>query len=118
MSNPSEEISRLERGTSLGLAYLRSILLLNGGGILAVLTFIGNASAQTNFIISLHAIRLGLSSFLIAITAMMLALLVSYSYTATAPESAYSNFWDKWIVTLNFMCGIISLLAFVAGVAI
>ncbi|WP_170402736.1 hypothetical protein [Ruegeria arenilitoris] len=115
--NEAGEVSRLEQANVLGLAYVRSIILLNAGGILALLTFLGNASAQTAVSISLSAIKLAMASFLAGISAILLALLVSYSFTASAPGTSYHKFWDKHIIATNTVLGIASLGIFVFGVA-
>jgi hypothetical protein len=118
MNDADLEISRQERATSLGLAFLRSILLLNGGGILALLTFLGNASAQTMVTIPLQSIKWAMFCFLVAISTMMLGLLVSYAFTATTPGSKFSEFWNYHIVTLNSILGAVSLSAFIVALSI
>jgi multisubunit Na+/H+ antiporter MnhB subunit len=118
VSNQSHEISRQERANALGLAFLRAILILNGGGILALLTFLGNASAQTVVTIPLVTIKLAMLCFLIAIAVMMLGLLFSYSFTAMPPESKFVEFWNRHIVKLNFYSGVVSLTAFIVSVSI
>ena len=118
MNDEGLEISRQERATSLGLAFLRSILLLNGGGILALLTFLGNASAQTMVTIPLGSIKWAMFCFLAAIASMMFGLLVSYAFTATTPESRFANFWNEHIVKFNFSLGFFALSAFIAALCI
>jgi hypothetical protein len=116
MQDSAGEISRFDRANSLGLAYLRSTLLLNGGGIIALLTFLGNASAQTAISIPLMTIKIAMSFFLLAISSMMLGLLISYSYTASAPDTDYSEFWNRHIIKLNSICGAVALTCFVLAV--
>ncbi len=118
MSGESHELSRQDRANALGLAFLRSILLLNGGGILALLTFLGNASAQTVVTIPLATIKVAMVCFLVAIAAMMLGLLISYSFTAMPPETKFAKFWDRHIVRLNFYMGVVSWAAFIIAVLI
>jgi hypothetical protein len=116
MLGENSEISRLEQANTLGLAYLRTMVTLNGGAILALLTFIGNAQAQTAFFVPLHTLRLSLACFLVALVSLLVALVVSYSFTATAPESRYSIFWNRWIVALNSILALMSLVTFALGV--
>lgn len=118
MSSENHELSRQDRANALGLAFLSSILLLNGGGILALLTFLGNASAQTVVTIPLATIKVAMVCFLVAIAAMMLGLLISYSFTAMPPETKFAKFWDRHIVRLNFYMGVVSWAAFIIAVLI
>ena len=116
--NEAGEVSRLEQSNVLGLAFVRTMILLNAGGILALMTFIGNASAQTAVYLSLGAIKLAMLSFLVGIASILLALLISYSATASAPETSYSKFWNKRIIATNATLALISLGLFTFGVAV
>lgn len=115
-NSATNENSRLEQANALGLAYLRAILLLNGGGILALLTFLGNASSQTMLTLPLGTIQDAMKLFLAAIASMMVSLLVSYSYTATSPNEYYRQFWDRHIIRLNFVCGLVALVCFLLAI--
>jgi len=117
MNKDSAEISRLEQANVLGLAYLRTIVLLNGGAILAVLTLAGNAREDTLFFFSLASIKAAMWAFLIGITSVLIALLFSYSYTASAPETGWRNFWDQWIIRFNSVLALAAIVSFVFGVS-
>ncbi len=110
------EISRLEQTNALGLAYLRTMILLNGGGLLALLTYLGNASAQTAVSIPLTHIKFAMTCFLIGIVSIMVTLLVSYSFTATNPQTSYSQFWNRWIVLFNGGMALVCLISFCLSV--
>ncbi|MCD9148234.1 hypothetical protein [Pseudophaeobacter flagellatus] len=112
----SSEISRLEQANTLGLAYLRTMLTLNGGAILALLTYFGNVKAETAIVVPLDSLQWAISSFTFAICVMLLTLAISYSFTASAPETPYSRFWNNWIVLLNSIAALTSLAAFISGV--
>ncbi|MBE1291475.1 MAG: hypothetical protein GJ677_03200 [Rhodobacteraceae bacterium] len=116
MSSESGEISRLEQANTLGLAFMRTIVLLNGGGILALLTYLGNASAQTQVQIGVASIKLSIALFLAGITSVLMALVISYTFTASAPETRWSRFWNSWIIPLNGVLALVSVVAFVAAV--
>ena len=118
METENSRNSRFEQANTLGLAYLRSLIALNGGAILALLTFIGNASAQTFVTVPLNSIKCSMTAFLIGIASMLIGLLISYSYTAPAPDSKYKVFWDTKVIALNTFCGLVSLTSFISGVAI
>jgi hypothetical protein len=115
MGSGQSEDSRLEQANTLGLEYLRTLILLNGGAILALFTFMGNASGDAAIQFSLSAVKCAMAAFVIAIVFMLISLVISYSYTATAPGHSYRDFWDKWIITINSLLGVASLALFVIG---
>jgi len=117
MASEQQEISRLEQANALGLQFLKTIILLNGGAILALLTFIGNSTANPAVQFDLANIKVAMWSFLAGISSMLVALLFSYSYTATAPEYGYHQFWDRHIIPVNSSLGFVSLACFIAGVS-
>ena len=117
MPNVQSEISRLDQAQALGLEYLRTTILLNGGAIFALLTFIGNATASAVIQFNLGNLKGSMWAFLVGIVSVLLGVIISYSYTATAPESYYSQFWNRHIVLLNTLLALISLSAFILGVA-
>lgn len=119
MSNLESEasrIARIEQANTLGLSFVKTIILLNGGAVLATLTFMGNADANAYINLSVGSIKLSLSMFLVGITSVLTALLISYSFTATAPGQKYEQYWDRWIIIFNSVLGLISIGAFVFGV--
>ena len=115
---PSEdtENSRLQRADALGLAFLRTIIILNAGAILAVLTFVGNATNDSQIVFEISSIRCAMRAFLIGIVSTLVGLIVSYSYTATAPEYRWHKFWDRHIILFNSSLAIVSVAAFSWGV--
>ena len=117
MSSENSEVSRLQRADALGLSLVRTTILLNSGAILAVLTFAGNADATRMIWFELGSIKCAMWSFLIGIVSILLALIFSYSYTATAPQYAWHKFWDDWIILFNSILSIVSVVSFVVGVA-
>lgn len=117
MVNEQSEISRLQQVDTLGLEYFRTVVLLNGGAILALLTFMGNASDGAAVQFSLASVKAAMSAFLVGIVVMLIALIISYSYTATGPGYRYRDYWDKKIIAANAVLASVSLIAFVCGVA-
>ncbi len=118
MSSENSEVSRLQRADALGLALVRTTILLNSGAILAVLTFAGNADDSRMIWFERGSIKCAMLSFLIGIASILLALIVSYSYTATAPQYCWHRFWDNWIIPFNVVLGISSVGAFLLGVGV
>ena len=115
MSQSDREISRLEQANTLGLSYLRTMVTLNGGAILALLTYLGNSATTARFFIPLDTIKCSLASFLVALCSLLLALLISYTFTASSPETGWSKFWNDWIIPLNAFCALVSLFGFTVG---
>lgn len=111
------EISRLEQANILGLEYFKAMILLNGGAIIALLTFIGNASDVAAIQFSLPYVRTALWFFLCGICSILVALIISYSYTATEHMALYHQFWDRFIIPTNCVLALISLASFVIGAA-
>lgn len=117
MDDESSEISRLERADKLGVEFVRATMILNGGAVLALLAFVGDSGGNPLLTFRLESVANSMWAFLIGITLMMFALIVSYSFTASAPETRYHQFWNNWIIRLNALCGIASLISFVVGVS-
>jgi hypothetical protein len=111
------EISRLEQSNVLGLEFLRTMILLNGGAILATLSIVGNVSATSAIQFEITYVRSALWSFLAAIATVLVALLVSYSFIATNPESGYHRFWNEHIVLWNSFLALVSIFSFCLGVS-
>lgn len=114
----SEEMDRFDRADNLGLSTAKVLITLNSGAIIAVLTFLGSASAQTQFSLGLTQIKISLSLFLTSMLAIILGMVISYSYYATPPNEGYSNFWNKHIVKFNVTMVMLALLTFIMGVSI
>ncbi|AGI69560.1 hypothetical protein OAN307_c41620 [Octadecabacter antarcticus 307] len=109
---------RFDRADQLGLAFMRTLILLNGGAILSVLTFLGNASSQTNVTIQTGCIISAMIAFLVAIVAVLLGLGVSYTFYAINEQSSWSQFWNNWIVPFNAVMGLTSLFGFTIGLVL
>lgn len=118
MLTESGEVSRLEQANILGLAFVRTIILLNGGGILALLTYLGNASSQTQVAISVSSIKCAMALFLTGIVSVLVGLMISYTYTASFPKNSYAQFWNRWIIPTNAALLLISLVAFALAVTV
>ncbi|MFT6451081.1 MAG: hypothetical protein ACJA06_000562 [Halocynthiibacter sp.] len=117
MPNETSEISRLERSDRLGLAAFRVLITLNAGAILAMLTYVGGANNTSQLSIATVELIRAMWCFLGGIVSILIALLVSYAFTASIPESRFSDFFNKWIVLTNAVLGIACLALFGSGVA-
>lgn len=69
---------RLELVRDLGFMAFRSLLTVNAGAFIVVLTFVGNVPKATKFSLDLHQIKLGLFCFLSALAVLVLAMAITY----------------------------------------
>lgn len=59
-----------------------------------------------------------MTSFVLGICAILLALLISYTYTATHPATSWHKFWDRWVISLNAVLGIMCIVSFIVGLVL
>ncbi|WP_316015440.1 hypothetical protein [Roseobacter sp. HKCCA0434] len=116
MSNEISEDSRLERADALGLATARTLIVLHSGAMLAMLTYIGGNSRESAIAIQTEAIISAITYFSVGTALVLIALALSYSYTASAPGQKWSIFWAEWIIPLNLVVAIGSTALFFSGV--
>jgi len=113
-----QEISRLTDARELGLAFFKSLILLNSGAIVVLVTHMGTAKSDAAFRFNLNAIKSSMTVFLIGIVLIMTSLLISYIYTALSPYEKLKTWLDTKIIGTNAILALGSLSCFVAGVAI
>jgi hypothetical protein len=111
-----QEIARISGAHELGLVFFRTIILLNGGAFVVLMTYLGGAKSDAAFLVSLEAIRFAMKAFLVALGAMLLALLISYLYTAMNHAVKLKKFLDSALIPLNVILSVIAIAAFVCGV--
>jgi hypothetical protein len=114
----SQEMDRFDRADNLGLSTAKVMITLNSGAIIAVLTFLGNASAQTQFSIALTHIKYSLALFLISMFAIIFGMATSYTYYASPPNGSYSKYLNKYIVPFNAVMMVVAVISFIIGVSI
>lgn len=107
---------RIDRADQLGLAFVKTLILLNGGAIIAVLTCLGNASTQTVVGIEVPSIVWAIALFLVSILLSLAALGVSYTFYGVNEDHPYHRFWNNWIVPFNTVAMLAALFGFAAGV--
>lgn len=116
METDEDQHRRFDRTNTPGLAFLRTMVLLNGGAILALLIFMGNASTQTFVTLTVTSIQCSIKLFLIGITSIMIGLVVSYIHEALAVGSRLKKILGASVISVNTICSIISLGSFFFGV--
>ena len=116
MPTENEEIARLSGAHELGLAFVRSSILINGGAFVVLLGYMATSSETSLVVFSLKGLKLSLSCFLVGIVAVMTALGASYLYTAPNHESTIKRWFDTKIIAVNVILCLISLSAIAIGV--
>jgi len=96
--------------------FFKTIVFLNAGAILALLTFIGSAPETVSISIELLSLKKAIFSFLVGILTMFAALAFSYAYTATNPTNMFHQSADLWVIKVNLALGGLAAFAFAAGV--
>jgi hypothetical protein len=103
----------------VGIMALRSIITLNSGAFVVLLTFIGNTAAQSKYTVPLSNIKIGMSCFLIGIALSFVS--IAYTYVASQEVSPYPKTEKKndgsFVPVIVVVTGL-AFLAFIVGVAI
>jgi len=108
----------LKGAISLGLQTIRSLELVNGGAVLALLTFYGNVATNSSATIKIDVTWLNpallnfASGVVWAVSCSILAYLAQL-YTATKPEW---SFVEQVLRTCAIVCGLVSVGLFALGV--
>ncbi|WP_299726385.1 hypothetical protein [uncultured Tateyamaria sp.] len=118
LKRDESEISRLERADALGMSFVRTMIVLHGGALLALMTFLGNASAQTSITVKICVIKQAMTSFVVGICSILIALLISYTYTAAHPDTAWHRYWDRWVISVNAGMAIICIGSLIIGLVL
>lgn len=126
---------RLQFQQDLALAALKGLTLVNGGAIVGLLTFIGNTATP----IDQHDLGVGLVSFVIGLTANLLAYILGYFSQATFMEATTHELWNdqrdmvgvprdneparyvrigSWVLFVAILTALTSLASFVYGAAV
>jgi uncharacterized membrane protein YidH (DUF202 family) len=114
----NERIERIKGAHELGLAFVKTLILINSGACVVLMTYMGNANNASAFGVPLPAVKWSLAAFLVGILSILSALGYSYFYTALHPSVKKKQSMDGLVIPFNTVCGLISLLAFVVGVII
>ncbi len=100
----------------LGLFALRTLVTLNSGAFVVVLTFLGNSHVQVNFTISLNGLRISLILFLTSLAICLLLVVTNYVNAARQSQKNPLKRLSENIVTLNAIGTLCSTAVFLSGV--
>ena len=116
MYSETSENRRREAADQLGITFAKTLITMNAGAILALLTFIGGAKEQSLLTFEISSLQWAMGFFLVGIVSILIALLVSYVFYAHPPEEDVHQFLNKHIVIINGALAVISLASFTGGV--
>ena len=116
MPTENEEIARISGAHELGLAFVRSSILINGGAFVVLIGYMATSTESSLIKFSLPGLKFAMTCFLIGVTSVMLALGISYVYTAPNSASPTKHWLDNKIIPTNAVLCMISLGAFCFGV--
>ena len=109
--------ANLQVTRELGLYSIKTLVTLNSGAIVVLLTFLGNAAAQTQYTLDLHGIKNALLCFLVGIASA--AIVVAVAYIDSMRMSPYGNsktLKDGIALTIYVSLSLLSFACFVLGV--
>ena len=101
----------------LGILALKTLITLNSGAFVVLLTFIGNTAAQSKYLVPLWNIRLAMFLFLIGITLSFIV--IAYTYVASQKTSPYPRQPQKthgWFLPIAVIITAFGVFCFIGGV--
>ncbi len=115
----SDEFEKLSHQSTVQFAIeaIRALLLVNGGGVVALLTFCGNVATSTK---GPPLVNLGMISWSLQSFAWGLAAAVAVTFGSYLAQTAFTHTWVKTgigIQVASVLMALLSLLLFVLGAA-
>ena len=111
------ELARIKGAHELGLAFVRSPILLNGGAFAVLLAYMAAAHADALVIFQIEGLKRAVYALPFGIVSVMLALVISYAYTALNFQSHFRAWLDTKVIPTNLVLAIAPLSAFGFGVS-
>jgi hypothetical protein len=112
-----QDVERVKGAQELGLVFVRSIILLNGGAFAVLLAYMAGSSSASLVQFSLDGLQWAMVSFLAGIVLILTSLIISYVYTALNFLSPVRQWLDNKVIPANAILALLSLFAFAGGVA-
>lgn len=103
----------------IGIFALKTILTLNSGAFVVLLTFIGNSAEKSGFLVPLWNVKTGMLCFLVGIAVAFIV--IAYTYVASQQMSPYptpEKRTDGWYTPIVVVLTGLSFAAFLLGVCI
>ncbi|WFE73343.1 hypothetical protein [Roseinatronobacter sp. S2] len=109
--------SGIDAVREVGILALKTIITLNSGAFVVLLTFIGNAAAQSKFMVPLDKLQCSMYAFLCGIALSFIA--IAYTYFVSQSLSPYplpEKRTDGWFVPIVILITGLAVAAFLVGV--
>ena len=103
----------------LGILALKTLITLNSGAFVVLLTFIGNTAAQSKYLVPLCNLKLAMFSFLTGIAFSFIV--IAYTYVVSQKTSPYpkqAQKTDGWYVPITVIITALGFFCFVCGVSV
>jgi hypothetical protein len=117
----ARELSRSDTDLvrELGILAIKTLITLNSGAFVVLLTFIGNTAAQSQFSIPLGVLKIAMVLFLGGITFSFFAIAHSYILAQTTDRFlGATNWFERRYVEISVMLAAIAFLFFLAAVGV
>lgn len=101
----------------IGVLALKTLITLNSGAFVVLLTFIGNAAAQSKFVVPLTNLKCAMTLFLLGI--ILSFVVFGYTYVVsqtTTPYEPKKSKVDDWFPMIAVGLTSLGLLSFILGV--
>ena len=101
----------------VGVLALKTLITLNSGAFVVLLTFVGNTAAQSKFTVPLPNLKCAMILFLVGIGFSFLV--IAYTYVATqaaTPYDAQKKRTDGWFVPISVLFTSLGFVSFLFGV--
>ena len=109
----------LQATLQIGLYAIKTLIALNSGAFVVLLTFLGNAAAQTKFSVELSSIKVALSLFLVGLTcAGVVTAFAYYHAVKMSPYSSGESKLDQVSLPFYMIGSFFSFAAFIVGVGV
>ena len=103
----------------LGILALKTLITLNSGAFVVLLTFIGNTAAQSQFLVPLWNLKAAMFLFLAGISLSFIVIAYTYAISQSAsPYPLLEKKTDGWFVPIAISLTGLGYLCFAFGVGI
>lgn len=116
MSAFDAERDRQEAAVQIGMAYARTIILLNAGAMLATITYLSTLTDGSLFIVRLDGVRFAMVWFMAGIGSILAAYVIGYLRYAVPPDDAFGRWIGVHVVKVIAPLALLSSVSFLAGV--
>ena len=109
--------SNVQWTRDLGMLAIKTLITLNSGAFVVLLTFIGNSAAQSAFSVPIFALQTAMVSFLTGIVAVFLVIAFAFvNNNLMNPYDVTKGFSDSVAMPIYLIFAAFGLVAFIFGV--